>query len=182
MAKQKEIWLPITGYEGYYEISNIGNVRSINRWVKDRRGRKMVRGKDKLAIIGNNGYYSVSLYKFGEGKTYLVHRLIAIHFIPNPNNKPFINHKDSNKLNNSIDNLEWCTNQENIIHASQNGKIGGDNHYACRIKKADKDRIKQLSASGTPQYKIAEIFKTSRSHISRIVNNKTKRSPKKLAA
>jgi hypothetical protein len=106
-----EIWKDIIGYEGLYQVSNLGNVKSIK--------------KNKLMKIGlhADGYNRLWLSKENKSKGFLLHRLIAIHFIPNPNNLPEVNHKDANKLNNSIDNLEWCSHSENMNHANNMGLI-----------------------------------------------------------
>ena len=97
-----EIWKPIVDYEGLYEISNRGNVRSLcaGRW-KSRIMRKPVKDKD--------GYLTVNLKKNGRYKCAKIHRLVAEAFLDNPNNFPCINHKDENKTNNHVINLEWCT-------------------------------------------------------------------------
>ena len=104
-----EIWKDILGYESKYQISNLGRIRNVK--------------SKKLYIIGidSNGYYRINLYdNLGKYKTYRVHRLLGMAFIPNPNNYPCINHIDGNKLNNDLYNLEWYTYKQNIIHAVQN--------------------------------------------------------------
>ena len=99
---KKEIWKDVPGYEGLYQVSNLGNVRSLNY-----RGRGKTRilspGKDK------KGYLHVSLFKDKNRTIVQIHRIVAITFIPNPNNLPVVNHKDWNLGNNCVDNLEWCT-------------------------------------------------------------------------
>lgn len=108
---EEEIWKDIEGYNGMYRISNLGNVYSkyINRNLKP--------GKTQ------DGYLYVMLRKNKKQKIHLIHRLIATYFIPNPDNLPIINHKDENKTNNSIDNLEWCTytynNTYNDVHKNR---------------------------------------------------------------
>lgn len=109
-----EIWKDIQGYEGLYQVSNLGRVRSLNKY--DRRGR-FKEGKIKLISDNGNGYCVVNLKVDGEQKSRSVHRLVAQAFIPNPNNLPEINHIDGNKKNNTISNLEWCDRSDNLRHA-----------------------------------------------------------------
>jgi hypothetical protein len=102
-----EEWKPIENYEDLYWVSNFGNVKS--------------KRKDKKLSINLDGYYVVNLCKNGKIKTFTVHRLVAQAFVPNPKNKPFVNHIDGDKLNNYYKNLEWCTQSENMKHASMLG-------------------------------------------------------------
>ncbi len=108
----------IKGYEGHYEINTSGVIHSLERTKKGRFNNiakeKGCTKKNSLATIG---YRHVNLYKDGKYKTLYVHRILAETFLPNPNNYKYINHLDGNKDNNLLDNLEWCTQQENIRHA-----------------------------------------------------------------
>ena len=107
----KEIWKDIKGYEGLYQVSNLGNVRSMDRITRD--GRK-IKGKNiKPHTNGNSRYLRAALCNNGKIKYENIHRLVAKAFIPNPENKPEVNHKDENPSNNLIDNLEWMTSKEN---------------------------------------------------------------------
>jgi hypothetical protein len=119
MAELKpELWLPIPGYEGYYEASNHGRIRSVDRIVGGV-GRHRLRGKLKsFCLSGPKGrkYYYVNLYKDCKGHLFSVHRIIGKLFVPNPNNYKLLNHKDNNPLNNYFENFEWCTTRENISH------------------------------------------------------------------
>ena len=108
----KETWKPIEGYEGLYEISNLGNIYCTKRKIT------------RFLQISKNGYLRVSLSKEGHKTTYLVHRLVAEAFIPNPDNLPQVNHKDENKINNHVDNLEWCTAIYNLNYGNRNSKSG----------------------------------------------------------
>ena len=113
-----EIWKDIEGYENKYQISNLGNVKSLETWTGDK---YIWREKILKNMVYGNGYYYVCLSKNGKVKKYKVNRLVAQAFIPNPDNKPFTNHIDGDKLNNNVDNLEWCTQSENMKHASMIG-------------------------------------------------------------
>lgn len=128
---KKEIWKPIPNYEKYYQVSNFGNVKSLNREVYDERGYfKKLKGKPlKFSVNGNKGlstYYRVTLKRNSKEKTShreYIHRLVAMLFIPNPDNKPEVNHKDGNKFNNKVANLEWCDGLHNKRHAIRIGLI-----------------------------------------------------------
>lgn len=108
-----EIWKDIKGFEGIYQVSCQGNVKSVSR--KRRHGRGFLVQKEIILKLGltHQGYQRVSL---GTKKSNKVHRLVAEAFIPNPDNKPYVNHKDGNKANNHIDYLEWVTPLENNLH------------------------------------------------------------------
>lgn len=112
MNNMEEIWKDITGYEGLYQISSLGNVKSLF----DNNGKR----RDHILSGGNDadGYKIVLLYKDRKRSTKKVHRLVAEAFIPNPNNYPQVNHKDENKSNNYADNLEWCTLLYNIRYGT----------------------------------------------------------------
>lgn len=107
----KEIWKDIPGYEGLYKISSFGYIMSIRR-------KKLIKNYKR-----KDGYIQVRLTKSKKVKNFLLHRLVAVTFIENINNYEFINHKDGNKENNCINNLEWCDRSYNILHAYDNGLI-----------------------------------------------------------
>lgn len=122
MGKDKitmnEVWKPVAGYEGIYEVSSIGRVRSLSRPKEGKyshkvEGRILAQGYNKA-----NGYYSVNLCYKGKHRTSYVHRLVAGAFLPNPNGLEEVNHKDENKRNNRADNLEWCDRLYNIHHGT----------------------------------------------------------------
>ena len=117
-----EIWKPIKGYEGLYEVSNFGRIRSLDRWCSHRRGKQLKKGKILKLLKDTSGYLFVRLCKNNKVKTYLVHRLVAEAFIDNPNNLPQINHKDECKTNNIVSNLEWCDRKYNINYGTRTEK------------------------------------------------------------
>lgn len=119
--EEKEIWKDIEGYEEYYQVSNFGRVKSFIGW----NGHRYIKREQLLNPYkqqsGRNYYRSVvKLKKNKKSKDYRVHQLVAKAFIDNPNNYKIINHKDGNPLNNRVENLEWCTQKENVRHAIEN--------------------------------------------------------------
>lgn len=121
-----ESWKPIAGYEGLYEVSDFGNVRSVDRYINtDIRhvSERLIKGRQLKTNLKRNGYLTVDLSKGCKIKTTLIHRLVAETFIPNPNGLRFVNHKDSNRKNNRADNLEWVTSSENRLHGMKNGNV-----------------------------------------------------------
>lgn len=115
----KEIWKPIPNYEGMYEASDMGRIRSVSRTVR-RNGEtnKTLSGRVLVVNTQGNGYKCVTLSKNGNVKTYRVHRLVATTFIPNPQGLPEVNHINENKADNSVSNLEWITHIGNIKHGT----------------------------------------------------------------
>lgn len=109
----EEIWKDVVGYEGYYQVSNFGRVKSLERKIPARKAKRAKSETIMNQTKNNTGYLMVNLCVNQFRKKFLVHRLVAIAFIPNPDNLPQINHKDENKENNCVDNLEWCNNVYN---------------------------------------------------------------------
>lgn len=128
-----EIWKQIQGFENY-EVSNRGNIRNVTT------------GKILKPEITHKGYFRISLSTNGVKIKKRVHRLVAEAFIENPYNKPQINHKDGNKINNDISNLEWCNNSENMKHAWQNGMI--DKDLSIKNLKITRKPINQYTYDG----------------------------------
>lgn len=123
---EREIWRDIKGYEGLYQISNLGRIR------------KYIILKQ---FLSHRGYLTTQLSKKNKSKTFLVHRLVAKTFIPKINDKNQVNHKDGNKTNNKVENLEWCTNKENNTHAWKNGLMK-------RVVENNKKEVAQYTKEG----------------------------------
>lgn len=162
----EEIWKPVKDYEDHYKISNLGRVMSIN-----------YRGNGRSCIlktnINKNGYEQVRLNVNKVGKNKKVHRLVAEAFIDNPENKKCVNHKDSNKTNNNISNLEWCTHSENTIHAFKNITIfraTGEDNY---ISKLNNDNVIEIYKSIKSHRELAKEYGVTKYTITSIKSKKT---------
>lgn len=159
----KELWKDIKGYEGLYMISNKGRVKSLEKVVGSGYIQKERYLKESICV---NGYAYYSLSKQSKTKKFKTHRLIAIHFIPNPNKKEQINHIDGNKLNNSINNLEWCTQSENMKHCYEIGlqkpKKGSKNKLSKKVHQYDfNGKLINVFGSGREAMRITGIQQTN---------------------
>ena len=148
----KEIWKDIKGYEGLYQISSFGNVKSLDRYIINKNGDKQYfPGKYLTQGISDN-YLKVILSKNNKQRTFRVHILVARAFIPNPENKPEVNHIDGNKKNNKVNNLEWNTRSENELHAYKNGLAKPSNKQKQAVAKYAKEnyskKVVQYSLNG----------------------------------
>lgn len=137
-----EIWKDIDGYEGLYQISNLGNVKGLPKKTKFGNRIKQYPCRYLKASVSKRGYYVVSLQKDCMSKTFTVHRLLMIAFVPNPENKRAIDHIDTNKLNNNLDNLRWCTDKENSNNhiTLEKNRINGRNLWKNGVFK-DRDNV-----------------------------------------
>jgi len=130
MTELYEIWKPVNGYEGIYEISNLGRVKSLNY-------RRTGNEKILKQVKKTKGYLALTLYKNGSYKQHRIHRLVADAFIPNPDNLPQVNHIDEDVTNNRVDNLEWCDNKYNCNYGNRT-KRSATSHYK-KINQYDLD-------------------------------------------
>ena len=143
-------WKDIVGYENEYQINQFGEIRTLKDSPKLKKYDVL-----KPQISKRNGYVYQMLYKNGKEKLLRVHRLVAMAFLPNPNNLPQVNHKDGNKQNNSVDNLEWCEQSYNMKHAYKNGlQIPSENQRKAII---NTNKLKQKKVC---QIKDGEIINT----------------------
>jgi hypothetical protein len=169
----KEVWKEINGYEGIYLISNLGNVKSLERFVSNHSGfNKKLKEKYRKPSISKTGYYVLDLQKESKRKTFKLHRLIAIAFIENTFNKPCINHKNGNKLDNRIENLEWCTISENNIHAI-NTKLKNDSGVNNSKSNITENDVYFIRNSKLKLKELSEMFNINQSGISKIKLRKT---------
>ena len=155
----QEIWKDIEGYEGKYQVSNCGNVRSLMY--------HNAKGIKRISLLKPAtdacGYFRCALSKNNILTTYKVHRLVAQAFIPNPNNYPQINHIDGNKKNNCVWNLEWCTDKENVNHALKTG-----------LRKNEKVKIVETGEIFENAYECAKAINGNAQDIYRCLYGKTK--------
>lgn len=160
----KEIWKDIEGYGGYYQVSNLGRVKSFYKSGKIL--------KPGIAGVGRKSRYrSITLYKNKIPKTQSLHRVVAKAFIINPENKPHINHKDAIPSNNCVNNLEWCTPVENMKHADEMGlipRVCGESHPNSKLSDNGVRHILKKLSDGFSTYQIAAEYNVTQSIISDI--------------
>ena len=167
-----EIWKDINGYEGLYMVSNFGRVKSLSRTVEYYNGRHYYESKILKPTVGNHGYYNVSLCKDKKWKHHLVHRLVAEAFLPNPNGYKQVNHKDENKLNNHVDNLEWCTQQYNLAYGTGKKRMIEKHYHILLQYSLDGVFVKQWNSAREAE----RSFGNGKGHISRCCNGKEKQA------
>ena len=153
----EEIWKDIKGYEGLYQVSNLGQIKRISRKKFGRGAKGNTVERILKQEVCNSGYLRVTLYYSGTAKRYLVHRIVGTAFAPNPDNFPEINHKDENKVNNTAENLEWCTSKYNSNYGTAKERALKNRDIAKQVANTDYNAIakktskrdKQLSQDGS---------------------------------
>ncbi len=164
----KEQWRKVVGYDDYYEVSNLGRVRSIDRTIQYTDGRVVHRKSKILSQKIDRGYYSVTVSKNNDKKLLKVHRLVAQAFIPNTDNLPCVNHKDENKENNSVDNLEWCTYEYNVNYGTRNRR-------ASERLKNRPSKLKGVPKSLETRKKMSMSMKGKQNCLGRVLSDETKK-------
>jgi len=138
-----EIWKAVPDYEGFYEVSNLGNVRSVSRFVMNHYTKEWREGRTLKPYLQQIGYHNVKLSKLGVKDKHNIHRLVASAFIPNYENKRTVNHKNGIKTDNRVENLEWHTYSENVKHAYTTGlrfakpTTFAESHHKTNLKNTD---------------------------------------------
>jgi hypothetical protein len=169
----EEIWKDIQGYEGLYQVSNLGRVKSMEMMLFRGKGYYKKPIKIRKLTHGKNGYYSVVLMT---KKRFYVHRLVAKAFLQNENNYPCINHIDGNKLNNVVTNLEWANYSQNSKHAIKNGlskmpSTVGEKNSQSKLTNGQVYEIKYV-LKGLNHLEISKIYNVKRSTIQAILSNR----------
>lgn len=165
--EKEEIWKDIPNYNEIYQASNLGRIRSVRHYDKLNR---LWEGKILTPQLdGRKNYLHVSLHH----KPCQVHQLIAKTFIDNPNNYKEVNHKDENKQNNNVSNLEWCSRSYNNTYGSKSNSKKGENHHNCKLTKEQVIEIRNKYKNGIKQLALAESYGISKSQISSLITGRT---------
>lgn len=172
-----EVWGHVKGYEGYYMVSTFGRVMSLKRKVRNSSySYRIVKSSIRKQHINGRGYLSLFLIKAPIKKSFVTHRLVAQSFLPNPENKPQVNHIDGNKLNNDLINLEWCTSSENRLHAFREGiqtPVRGDDRSDSKLTNKKVIEILKCLKEGVTGRSLANKYGVSTTIISLVKSNKT---------
>lgn len=171
-----EDWKNIKGYEGFYKVSSMGNIKSLKRKVKHPTGYTRTVNEKVLKPTIVNGYHHVDLSKYGKRERHLVHRLVASAFIENHNKKPQVNHIDGNKTNNNVNNLEWATASENVTHGYLTGlskPMAGSKNGHSKLSESEVIEMRNWYSKGRTQKELAEKFEVSTWTVQGIVEGRT---------
>lgn len=176
MESEKEIWKEVDGYNGIYFVSNLGRIKSVDHYINSRWGCVLKKGRFLKFRKSIKGYIQVSFSLKGKRFNTGVHRVIARAFIPNPLNKPQINHINGIKDDNRLVNLEWCTNRENQIHAVKNKLVNlnyGERHHNSKLTNKEVVKVRELHKIGFTNIELAKDYKISATAMSNILRRKT---------
>ena len=178
---ENEIWKDVVGYEGLYQVSNLGKLKSLKKTIIKSKGGKFSYPEKIMKTKFDKNYERVGLSKNGVKKYFLVHRIVAIAFLNNLNNKKTVNHINGVKSDNRVQNLEWNTLSENIKHAFDTKlkiPIMGEKHYSTKISDEIVLKIKN-EHKNLKQIEIAKLYSLSKTTISNIINGKRRKYIKK---
>jgi hypothetical protein len=169
-----EVWKDIVGFEGLYMVSNLGRVKSLSRIAFQTDRKRILKEKILQSRPNGNGYCHVELKKEGISKTIKVHRLVATAFLPNHENKRTVNHIDSNRSNNELNNLEWCTDTENVNHALIKGRLVAPRNYGEKNgqSKLTVEQVLEIRKSNDTLSILSSMFGVAISTISSIKNKR----------
>jgi len=178
ISSTTEIWKPVVGYEGTYEVSNQGRVKSLARYKKGKVGPCWHEEKMMKTPLHHSGYVHCALRRNGKSTSFTIHRLVALAHIPNPDNKPQVNHKDSNRANNHVSNLEWCTMSENMLHGYMHGNKKaypryGEKNPACKLTEKQVKEIRELYKNGKLLSQIGAIYNMCEGSVYNITSRKS---------
>lgn len=167
-----EIWKDIKGFEGFYQVSNLGRIRSLARKSKGRWGQKIFNGIVLQPVVSDRGYIKARLYKSGKGITIRVHRVVAEAFVPNPHNYAEVNHKNEIKTDNRSENLEWSDRKHNCQYGTRTKRQS--EKLSCPIRQITKsgEVVREFISSKEAE----RLCGYSSSHINECCNGKRKTS------
>lgn len=188
MSKKRKQFVPVPGYNDKISVNRDGEVWVHNKPVvftcrhcgEDNLWRT-IKGWKIKPELNSHGYHQLSLTTKGKRQRIYVHRIVALTFLHKPHGKDYVNHKNSNRIDNRVENLEWCTPKENVHHAIRNGRMNkpgqhrlrGEAHGMSKLKEKDVKEIRQLFNDGIPRKEIYQKFRNvSKDMIGRIINNK----------
>lgn len=170
-----EMWVSIFGYPKYY-ISNKGRIKVYPEKANQHTWKNLSDGMLLKTVLKNSGYLKADIYDGSKKKTFMIHRLVAIHFNPNPGNLPEVNHNDGDKLNNISDNLSWSSSSNNMIHAYKNRLANREGTRNCSAKLTEGDviQIRALYKSGNHSVtQLAKAYGISGETARQVVNRKS---------
>jgi len=163
-----EEWRSVIGYEEIYEVSDLGRIKSLSRYRGNGKSGYVIPDRIRRQSLDSDGYLLVSLYIKGVSQKLKAHRITAQAFIPNPENKPEVNHKKGIKTDNRVSELEWNTEPENKKHALENGlMVSGEKHPNSKLTEI---QVLEIRASKLSHVELSLLYNTNRTNIIKIVN------------
>lgn len=175
------MWKPVPAFQGLYEVSNTGQVRSVERTVQCKSSNGTVSRLYKSQLLkpqlNKKGYLKIKLYRTkSDWKMFFVHRIVAAAFLDNPKNLPQVNHKDGDKCNNAASNLEWITNADNMRHAFVTGVRRNESGIAAANARLTEEQVRlvvRMRSDGKPLKEIAKLVQCTTQNVNRICSGKT---------